>query len=214
MGSSADAPDPIEETNQKNDECFIQENLQPSEGWAQWTHPKTQQAYSISLTRAENTSLEDLKSCLNLIEETSKTHYVASSRGWKPRSKLTEMKSPEMRYIIVRDAAAAGGSIRGFTSLMPTWEEGEPVVYCYEIHLKPEMRGTGLGRHLMGFLGSIAKHTPTVEKVMLTCFTRNTDAFDFYKRLGFDIDEISPEPRKFRSREIVPDYVIMSKSII
>ena len=38
-------------------------------------------------------------------------------------------------------AAAAGGSIRGFTSLMPTWEEGEPVVYCYEIHLKPEMRG-------------------------------------------------------------------------
>lgn len=51
------------------------------------------------------------------------------------------MKSPEMRYIIVRDAAAAGGSIRGFTSLMPTWEEGEPVVYCYEIHLKPEMRG-------------------------------------------------------------------------
>lgn len=29
MGSSADAPDPIEETNQKSDERFIQENLQP-----------------------------------------------------------------------------------------------------------------------------------------------------------------------------------------
>jgi hypothetical protein len=83
-------------------------------------------------------SSQDLKLCLSLIEETSKSHYAASSRGWKPRQKLTEMKSPEMRYIVVKDAA---GDVRGFTSLMPTYEEGEPVVYCYEIHLKPDMRG-------------------------------------------------------------------------
>lgn len=82
-------------------------------------------------------SLEDLKECLGLIEKSSKSHYEASSRGWKPRKKLAEMKEPEMRYIVVRDAT---GSIAGFTSLMPTYEEGEPVIYCYEIHLKPDMR--------------------------------------------------------------------------
>lgn len=82
-------------------------------------------------------SITDLKLCLSLIEETSKLHYEASSRGWKPRKKLSEMKEPEMRYIVVKDAT---NDIRGFTSLMPTYEEGEPVIYCYEIHLKPEMR--------------------------------------------------------------------------
>jgi N-alpha-acetyltransferase 40 len=86
----------------------------------------------------QNVNLEDLKTCLALIEETSKTHYKASSKGWKPRSKLGEMKSPELKYIIVRDPE---GEIRGFTSLMPTYEEFQPVIYCYEVHLKPELRG-------------------------------------------------------------------------
>lgn len=83
-------------------------------------------------------SLSDLKLCLGLIEETSRSHYEASSRGWNPRKKLIEMKEAEMRYIVVKDSAA---DVRGFTSLMPTYEEGEPVIYCYEIHLKPEMKG-------------------------------------------------------------------------
>ncbi|KAF3014150.1 hypothetical protein E8E14_000141 [Neopestalotiopsis sp. 37M] len=197
MGSSGRDEDPIEKTNLKTDEAFIQEHLQP--------RPAT---YSISLTSVQNVNLEDLKTCLALIEETSKTHYKASSKGWKPRSKLGEMKSPELRYIIVRDAE---GEIRGFTSLMPTYEEFQPVIYCYEIHLKPELRGTGLGRHLMGFLERVATHTPTVGKVMLTCFVQNSDAFDFYKKLGFDVDEISPKPRVFRDgREVGSDYVIMN----
>lgn len=48
------------------------------------------------------------------------------------------MKSPELRYILVK---AEDGSVAGFTSLMPTWEEGQPVIYCYEIHLKPHLQG-------------------------------------------------------------------------
>lgn len=81
---------------------------------------------------------EDLEVCFRLVEETSKADYESSSIGWKPGKKLTEMKSPELRYITVKDVA---GNVRGFTSLMPTYEEGEPVVYCYEIHLKPELQG-------------------------------------------------------------------------
>lgn len=48
------------------------------------------------------------------------------------------MKSDGLRYILVKDG---DGDLRAFTSLMPCFEEGEPVVYCYEIHLKPELRG-------------------------------------------------------------------------
>lgn len=93
--------------------------------------------YSLHLIGAASLSSADLDSCYHLIEETSRAHYESSAVGWKPAMKLTEMKSPELRYILVRDP---DGVVRGFTSLMPTYEEGEPVIYCYEIHLKPELQ--------------------------------------------------------------------------
>ncbi len=49
------------------------------------------------------------------------------------------MGSPELRYILVREKDS--NTIRGFTSLMPTYEEGQPVIYCYEIHLHPSLQG-------------------------------------------------------------------------
>jgi hypothetical protein len=80
----------------------------------------------------------ELQACYALVEETSKPDYEASSGGWRPRAKLKEMRLPELRYILVQDAA---GVTQGFVSLMPTHEQGIPVVYCYEIHLKEELRG-------------------------------------------------------------------------
>lgn len=67
----------------------------------------------------------------------------------------------------------------------------------------------------MDFHDSVARNTSSVTKVMLTCFTKNSSAFQFYRKLGFDVDPISPEPKKLRSgKESVPDYVIMSKTIV
>ena len=48
------------------------------------------------------------------------------------------MRTLGLRYVLVKDAE---GVIQGFTSLLPTYEEGEPVVYCYEVHLKPDLQG-------------------------------------------------------------------------
>lgn len=72
-----------------------------------------------------------------MIEETSRPDYEASSMGWDEKKKLKEMKSPDLRYVLVKNKS---GEVRAFTSLMPTYEEGEPVVYCYEIHLKSELQ--------------------------------------------------------------------------
>lgn len=104
-----------------------------------WCHPRTGDRYTVYLRRAANLSDEDLKACFDLVAETSKADYEASSGGWHPRKKLVEMKSEDLRYILVKDED--DGSIAGFTSLMPTWEEGQPVIYCYEIHLKPHLQG-------------------------------------------------------------------------
>lgn len=121
------------------------------------------------------------------------------------------MRSPELRYVLVKDPT---GSVRAFTSLMPCYEEGQPVVYCYEVHLKPDLQRTGLGSLLLGFQQTIAFNLPPVSKVMLTCYKSNDGAYNFYKKLGFGVDEISPETRTLRGGKVfVPDYVILSKAI-
>lgn len=76
-------------------------------------------------------------------------------------------------------------------------------------------RRTGLGRQLLEYHEQVARHTPTIEKVMLTCFLSNERALAFYRKLGFEKDEMSPEPRKLRFGKVfVPDYMIMSKSTV
>ncbi|KAI1368243.1 acyl-CoA N-acyltransferase [Xylaria arbuscula] len=204
--------DPIEKVNQKSDDQFIKEHLCPSDpSWTSWSHPITQAKYSLSLVNARRMSSEDLDACYHLIEETSRADYEASTTGWKPGKKIAEMKSPELRYILVKNEE---GVVRGFTSLMPTYEEGEPVVYCYEIHLTPELRRTGLARLLMSSLENVASRTPPIKKVMLTCFLSNQGALNFYKSAGFIKDPISPVPKKLRyGREYIPDYIIMSKKV-
>lgn len=80
----------------------------------------------------------ELEACFNLVVETSGEHYRGSSAGWHPAAKKKEMRSPDLRYILVKNA---DGVLMGFTSMMPTFENHEPVIYCYEIHLKPELQG-------------------------------------------------------------------------
>lgn len=126
-------------------------------------------------------------------------------------AKRVEMRDPDLRYILIKDAV---GHLCAFTSLMPTMEEGQAVVYCYEIHLDSALRGTGLADLLMGFLETVAANIQVMDKVMLTVFTCNARAVKFYQRFGFSTDDISPQPRKLRNGVIkVPDYAIMSKRI-
>jgi len=206
------AENPIEIVNNKEDAAFVAEHLRPSSPlWTSWTHPTTKSEYTLSLRRASSLSRQELLACFDLVEQTSRPDYEPSSIGWKPSRKRAEMKSPELRYILVKDNQ---DQLCGFTSLMPTWEEGQPVVYCYEIHLVDELRGFGLAQQLMAYHESVAVNTPPIEKVMLTCFLSNEKALKFYHKLGFAKDEISPVPRKLRGGKIVnPDYMILSKIV-
>ncbi|AEO60127.1 hypothetical protein MYCTH_2067021 [Thermothelomyces thermophilus ATCC 42464] len=207
---------PLELANRKTDEQFIRDYLKAGPGKDTWTtvwaHPKTGTEYSIDLIRAEDISEADISACFQLIEQTSRADYEKSTFKWQPKKKLKEMKSPGLRYILVKEKVTM--AIRGFTSLMPTYEEGEPVIYCYELHLQPELQRTGLGSLLMSFHSTVAANLPPIKKVMLTCFLSNQRGLSFYKKLGFERDEISPVPRELRHGKIFnPDYVIMSKPV-
>lgn len=54
------------------------------------------------------------------------------------------MRSPEMRYILVQKGGeeTADNAIQGFASIMPTFENQEPVLYCYEVHLEVAVQGS------------------------------------------------------------------------
>ncbi|KAK4180924.1 acyl-CoA N-acyltransferase [Triangularia setosa] len=207
---------PIEVANRKTDKQFIADYLQPEtakeSSWVTaWTHPTTGANYGISLVQPANLKKEDLDACFGLLVETSKKDYENSAGRWHPDKKLREMRSPELRYVLVKEEET--GELHGFTSLMPTYEEGQPVIYCYEIHLRSILQGTGLGPILMSVHTTVAVNLPPTTKVMLTCFLSNPRGLAFYKKLGFERDDISPVPRMLRGKMINPDYVIMSKRI-
>jgi ribosomal protein S18 acetylase RimI-like enzyme len=188
------------------------------------SHPRSTTATSTPLDvySAATISSADLEACLNLIELTSGDAYAASGGGWSRPAKRKEMKLPDMKYLIVRGESSADaadepsssrGGVLGFLSFMVTYEDGMEVVYCYEIHLSPTARGTGLGRLLMGRMEEIGRRVGLV-KAMLTVFKSNATAREFYRRCGYVVDEFSPKPRRLRNGTVKEfDYEILSKSL-
>ncbi|KAG9721440.1 hypothetical protein KCU73_g14249, partial [Aureobasidium melanogenum] len=167
------------------------------------------------------------RTLFELIKHTSYKDYKASSQGWDGENKLDEMKDDDMRYLIVRlkddqlpelekrwsKDADLDQSIVGFLSFMITQEDEENVIYIYEIHISEHFRNCGLGRHLFNMVEYIGGATG-MDKAMLTVFKRNAHARRWYDSRGYEVDEISPRPRKLRGgRSIEPDYEILSKRL-
>jgi N-alpha-acetyltransferase 40 len=168
--------------------------------------------FIITIESAATLSKEDLEQCFNLVFTTSKSDYENSSMGWHPKAKKKEMKLPDLRYLIVR--ADSKSLILGFASFMLTYEDGKEVVYLYEIHLDENIRGSGLGKHLLDIVQQTGQNAG-LEKIMLTVFVHNIKANAWYHRLGFKVDEYSPGPRKLRNGVVKePDYQILSKPLL
>ncbi|KAI9685113.1 MAG: hypothetical protein M1820_010835 [Bogoriella megaspora] len=196
-------------------------------------------SYDIYLSYASDLPPSDFEQCFRLVEGTSSTAYKTSSRGWKPQAKKREMREEDMRYLLVRKVAKQnseegveeGGKqlhqdtsqprgenvedskVEGFLSFMLTFEDRYPVLYIYEIHMREELRGHGVGRALMRVAEGIAQRV-NVEKIMLTVFTSNEAARGFYRRLGYEVDEYSPGEKRLRGGKVKkPDYEILSKEV-
>lgn len=174
--------------------------------------------YNLSLESSSTISEEDLTACFNLLCSTSSADYEASSKGWSPAKKWKEMRLPDLRYILLKQSEYDKGQdgfpqLGGFLSFMLTYEDGYEVIYCYEIHLSIQLRGTRLGKRLMEMMDEVGKKA-RVEKAMLTVFKANKAAMTFYERLGYEEDDYSPRPRKLRGGVLKePDYMILSKRL-
>ncbi|PGH14706.1 hypothetical protein AJ79_02872 [Helicocarpus griseus UAMH5409] len=187
--------------------------------------------YSLQIDSSSSIPRADLESCFLLVKLTSSEMYKHSTTGWSPAQKKKEMKLRDMRYMLLvrtsstaepepkkgtekRARIASGGrDIGGFLSFMVTYEDGIEVIYCYEIHLAPELQHRGLGKILLGYLEEIGR-TIRLRKAMLTVFRANESAMRFYERMGYREDEFSPKPMKLRNGNIREyDYMILSKEL-
>lgn len=66
----------------------------------------------------------------------------------------------------------------------------------------------------MQLLESIGRQIPGTAKMMLTCFTSNQRAAQFYTRLGYAVDEYSPPPKILRNgTRVDSEYLILSKAL-
>ena len=184
--------------------------------------------YSISFRHSSNIKASELDACLGLVRATSAKGYKASTWGWCSKKKLHEMKDKDMRFLLVHSSltsfATADNSrigavdVAGFLSFMLTVEDGIEVIYCYEIHLSPELRGRKIGAMLMQSMEGIGKAVG-VSKAMLTVFTSDASARAFYEQLGYTLyDEEAPLPQRKRLKsrvveETKPTYVILAKDL-
>lgn len=137
--------------------------------------------------------------------------YRASSWGWNSQLKMQELNTDKMVYLF---ALMDGESCLDFTNSTPaafacflyttepkrtayhydqlTAEMEEPVLYCYELQVRNEHQGRGLGRLLMQYGMKLAMETDAC-RLVLTCFCSNRHALEFYQSLGYSVDYIDTE---------------------
>ncbi|CAI7663227.1 unnamed protein product [Penicillium glandicola] len=167
------------------------------------------------IKKRKEMKLPDMKYLI--VRDTSNT--TSDSSGQVLREKETDVvdnnapSPPKKRDEPVSSSGTGPSNVLGFLSFMVTYEDGKEVVYCYEIHLSPATRGRGVGKLLMGQMEGIGRAVG-LKKAMLTVFKSNEIARRFYERLGYELDEYSPRPRKLRNGTIKDvEYLILSKML-
>ena len=140
--------------------------------------------------------------------ETNMKAQYEQNWGWKEDKMRNEVFHPMSRYLCLYPKDNED-ELAGYVIFRFEWDDDEepeyPVLYCYQLMVSAEKQRHGLGRHLMSLLSTIGKKL-RMEKVMLTVFNSNTESVEFYKRIGFAVDENSPSTCGFPA-----EYEILSK---
>ncbi|EDV23996.1 uncharacterized protein TRIADDRAFT_26664 [Trichoplax adhaerens] len=123
---------------------------------------------SIECKKVPVIDSHDLEWAFNLTKQNMQSMYITSEWGWDDKEKKEEMFDKKGWYLIARNDQNIP---IGMVSFRFDIEEGDAVVYCYEIQLSQSIRGKGLGKYLMNILKLLGTRSK-MDKVMLTVFKR------------------------------------------
>lgn len=111
-----------------------------------------------------------------------KDMYRRSSMGWKEREKKREIRHPHQRYLIA--ANERFGERLAYLSYRWDVEEGQSVMYVYELHVEQHVRGKRIAYALMKFAEELCRKL-CVACIILTVFCENQPAMALYRnKLG------------------------------
>lgn len=156
-----------------------------------------------------------------MIDLTS-SYDASSTMDWDLDEKRDDISNRDSRLIIFRDRGQGQvqGDIIAFLLFRFDTEEcinkadsGEcTVIYCYEIHVHKEHQGKGLGRRMLTMMETLGDHFE-MDKAMLTTFKNNKAAAQFYEKMGYSEDNISPGVVLKDDPQVAAeyDYSILSK---
>ncbi|XP_018050009.1 PREDICTED: N-alpha-acetyltransferase 40 isoform X1 [Atta colombica] len=160
---------------------------------------KDNKMIKLACVKAKDATSDCLSWILDIMERNMKKMYEQSSWGWNATEKQTEL-TEEMAWYLV---ASCDDKFLGFSHFRFDIDNGDVVLYCYELQLEPSTRRKGLGRFMMSTLESMAYHNQMM-KVVLTVFKHNSSAIQFFYALGYKLDNSYPPVSDL-------DYIILSK---
>lgn len=143
----------------------------------------------LECQRVTELNKEDIEWAFDLTKHNMQLLYENSTWGWSDKKKKDEMTEDKAWYLLAKNES---GKAVAFSHFRFDLEEGEEVLYCYEIQVESDARGKGLGKFLMQILEMMA-HRAQMKKVMLTVFKENERANNFFSNImKFQTDETSP----------------------
>ncbi|CDK27391.1 unnamed protein product [Kuraishia capsulata CBS 1993] len=156
-----------------------------------------------------------LTECLELVDLNLSEYYTSiEGPDWKV-DKLQEMKEDGLVYCMFHSSLT--GKPVAFFSFMVTIEEGENVVYLFEIHVSPKWQNAKLGTRLLEYVSDITRSLscgfPDIAGIMLTVFPENR-ALGWYFKNGFTFASHSPRDKTLRFGKVLkPDYYLLFKNV-
>ncbi|TFK41091.1 acyl-CoA N-acyltransferase [Crucibulum laeve] len=175
---------------------------------------RNSEAYHFEVYHATEVSEAVRNKIWALFENNMHHLYSRSSFGWNPASKKKELFNHLSRFILsYKDVEEK--ELMAFVMFRFECEEGDDVVYCYDLQVSANTQRMGIGRKLVQCLTNIGTSCK-MHKIMLTVFKENKNAFNFYIANGFSVDPFSPSnyiDEEAGDIEEEVDYEILSREL-
>lgn len=145
---------------------------------------------SIECLHYEQVDGQTFETVFNILEQNMKAEYDACYWGWNEKDKKDELKEKNPWFLIAKNSES---QIVAFAHFKFDFDEEIPVLYCYEVQVREDMRGKGVGKFLMQILELIGSKAE-MQKIMITVFKHNPRAIHFFTDiLKYVDDETSPK---------------------
>ncbi|KAK3750705.1 hypothetical protein QZH41_005748 [Actinostola sp. cb2023] len=132
----------------------------------------------LNCQRVTKMSVDEVQWAFDLTKCNMEALYEESDWGWNDKKKMEEMSEDKAWYLIVKENGGQAVALSHFRFDLD--ENMEEVLYCYEVQVDPALHHKGLGKFLMQILELIG-HKAQMKKVVLTVFTDNNVAVNFFK---------------------------------